>query len=904
MQSRRVVAGSFVRILARIGWAGPVAAAAVSFFASTAGAQTPAPYVVTVAPETYQPLPIAGGSATALSISGDEGFGTVQLPFPVQFFGQTYNDVRISTNVFAAFNNDGNTWTNTTLPNASTPNGLVAPWWDDNTCDSGNIKTQVVGTTPTRQFVIEWHCRYLGGSGQFQTQLWLSEGSTTLRVKYGAPGVSSSNASIGIENQNGTIGYSPIPCGAAGNCSMSANWPQNQVVTYAQGPDLTVPSVTGSPIAYSGVLSHVEAVGRNVGGEEALGFTMRFWVSADRTLGAGDVEIGTSTTTADVQPGQSANFTLDAPIPTGLNPGPYYLLAEVDPLNVVREDSETNNVGVYGPFDIGLPAPDLVVESIAVPPEAEPGVSFPLDWTVRNIGNLIGSDVPYALMLSNNDVVTASDRRIFTGTFSVEALTSLPIREDVTLPSDVSSGNYWLGIVIDPDNEVFELDDLNNEGASGDSFVVSTRGLQILTTTLPPAEVGSTYCVQLRAAGGDGAFTWNVQSGALPEGILLSEERAGLPDDGPPLATMLCGKATVVGTYDFSVRVTSAGLSAVQSYQLIVNESGMPLRVATPTLPQADFQAAYEAQLMAVGGRSPYEWTLASGELPPGIVLERDGSLHGRPIIDGAFPVSVRVLDAAGNTTTADLLLQVASPMSLTCVTRALPTSNVGDAVSFQLLAAGGTRPYKWRSGESRRLASGVTDDGRSYGSAAPPGFRLAEDGIVTGSAREAGEYVWTVEVSDGANAIDTCLLGFSVGYTQGLSVATSALPSGIVDTPYRAQLQVAGATGTPSWSLADGSFLPDGLELSPSGEISGTVPSFVLEGAKSRVYAFLVRVTDESNRPAVAALSIDVLAEERKPVDPGATVPKKDEGGCSAGAGVPGLLGIGLALAMLRRRR
>jgi hypothetical protein len=45
--------------------------------------------------------------------------------------------------------------------------------------------------------------------------------------------------------------------------------------------------------------------------------------------------------------------------------------------------------------------------------------------------------------------------------------------------------------------------------------------VQITTTSLPPYTVGTPYSVQLHATGGSGNFTWDLESGTLPAGLVF-----------------------------------------------------------------------------------------------------------------------------------------------------------------------------------------------------------------------------------------------------------------------------------------------------------------------------------------------------------------------------------------------
>src|SRR5947208_17184073 len=56
---------------------------------------------------------------------------------------------------------------------------------------------------------------------------------------------------------------------------------------------------------------------------------------------------------------------------------------------------------------------------------------------------------------------------------------------------------------------------------------------------------------------------------------------------------------------------------------------GEPLTVQTTSLPKAFLQTPYLVGLKAKGGILPLKWTIASGSLPPGLVLSDDGMLTG-----------------------------------------------------------------------------------------------------------------------------------------------------------------------------------------------------------------------------------------------------------------------------------
>lgn len=83
-------------------------------------------------------------------------------------------------------------------------------------------------------------------------------------------------------------------------------------------------------------------------------------------------------------------------------------------------------------------------------------------------------------------------------------------------------------------------------------------------------------------------------------------------------------------------------------------------------LPAATVAAPYEARLTIRGAHQPAYVHLYEGALPAGLVLAEDGTLHGEPLGIGAYPFTVRVVDATERWTLAPLTLEVADPAGVT----------------------------------------------------------------------------------------------------------------------------------------------------------------------------------------------------------------------------------------------
>lgn len=90
---------------------------------------------------------------------------------------------------------------------------------------------------------------------------------------------------------------------------------------------------------------------------------------------------------------------------------------------------------------------------------------------------------------------------------------------------------------------------------------------------------------------------------------------------------------------DFADSQAQDGLAQSQSQSdlMIENNSELP-----DTYPEANYEMRFHAR----GGVPRLHWKLEKGALPPGIKLEDDGLLHGRPGRTGEFDFTVSVTDS------------------------------------------------------------------------------------------------------------------------------------------------------------------------------------------------------------------------------------------------------------------
>jgi hypothetical protein len=177
--------------------------------------------------------------------------------------------------------------------------------------------------------------------------------------------------------------------------------------------------------------------------------------------------------------------------------------------------------------------------------------------------------------------------------------------------------------------------------------IVVRAPLDVASIALPGATQGRAYAAQLVAAGGDGVYSWTVQSGLLPAGLALGTGGA------------LTGIPSVGGAFAFTVRVSDgAGRVATRYLSMTVD---LAPTISTGSLPAGDVGTPYAAQLQAAGGSGAYTWSLTGGALPDGLTLSTSGAISGTPTVIGSSAFTVRVTDEAGATDSRALTIVVAS---------------------------------------------------------------------------------------------------------------------------------------------------------------------------------------------------------------------------------------------------
>ncbi len=155
---------------------------------------------------------IDASGGTKSDLTGDDRWdGPIDMGFDFKFYENTYSQLYFSTNGLITFGAGASEYLNQNIPNPSSPNDFIAPFWDDLCVNYGTYNTGAIhylrgGTAPHRYFVVEWRAvSRLGETDLLTFEAVLYESGDIL-MQYQTMDGYLDSATVGIEENIGVDG--------------------------------------------------------------------------------------------------------------------------------------------------------------------------------------------------------------------------------------------------------------------------------------------------------------------------------------------------------------------------------------------------------------------------------------------------------------------------------------------------------------------------------------------------------------------------------------------------------------------------------------------------------------------------------------------------------------------------
>ncbi|MBI4850741.1 MAG: VCBS repeat-containing protein [Acidobacteria bacterium] len=345
-----------------------------------------------------------------------------------------------------------------------------------------------------------------------------------------------------------------------------------------------------------------------------------------------------------------------------------------NPLQATVFDPNGNALnGIMVQFDTPTPAtsagatfPGLATTAFATTNSAGIAVSPTL-----TANNFTGSYMATASVINDSGVVictspgysltnicptiTLSPVGLPTGTINVPYNQTITASGGISPYSfDVSLGTLPPGLTLDSTGVLsgtptmlgtfnFTITAADSNGCAGMqayTLTISCANITFTPSTLVAGLVGSPYNQAITINGATIPISVSLMSGTLPPGLSLIP-----PATRTDNIIRIQGTPTANGTFNFTLQVVDGnGCIGTQTYALVINCAAITL---SPTgLANGQVGVQYSQALSATGGKAPYTFSLASGNLPSGLSVFATGGIVGTPNTSGTFNFTVQTRDA------------------------------------------------------------------------------------------------------------------------------------------------------------------------------------------------------------------------------------------------------------------
>ena len=328
--------------------------------------------------------------------------------------------------------------------------------------------------------------------------------------------------------------------------------------------------------------------------------------------------------------------------------------------------------------------------------------------------------------------------------------------------------------------------------------------LEITTDSALNVVTGLPFSVTLQASGGTGSGrTWTLDSGALPQGVLLNSSTGTLSGLVP---------AGLSSSGSFRIRVSDPAITKTKSFNYLISD-GITIGA---NFPSSELRVGVAYDLPFVAGTlftnvfqqttGPIAWRISDGQLPLGLQFQSTGAqtskIFGVPTAEGVFSVTVEARDQFPQTAKLTNIFNVTNQVTIT--TNSTSEGRTGRPYATSFSAMSGALPYQW---------SAIN---------LPAGLNLnASTGQLTGAPFAASIYQFQIAVSDSSVPPASESRFFEIRVSDPLQLSDT-MPKVSPNQPYCETVPWSGGGPNRSLQLLSGS-LPSGLNFSSGDSVCGT---------------------------------------------------------------------------------
>jgi len=281
------------------------------------------------------------------------------------------------------------------------------------------------------------------------------------------------------------------------------------IITLANYVDLFVTNISGTESVVPGGIIRATDTVCNLGSQTSSSSFSALYVSTDPDITIDDMRISTHRV-GTLGKGACATGEYWGRLPVS-NFGTYFIGSIADYRNEINEGDEGNNTPAPLVLNVIDGQADLVVKSVEGPVNAVQGEIISIVVDICNQGIRQSGDFNYELYISSDTEITPSDTLISTFRgflYNEHCKTDQSIT--ATIPLNLISDTYYLGVIVDGENVVSESSEDNNSLA-GNVISITAPSVDLFASNITGpafAKAGETFSLS--------GLICNIGAGAIP----------------------------------------------------------------------------------------------------------------------------------------------------------------------------------------------------------------------------------------------------------------------------------------------------------------------------------------------------------------------------------------------------